>query len=59
LALFVVPRILSTLAPTKVGFLNRAEVSVVNEMLQRSVTGPQAVQLLPSTPQLIGFACIF
>jgi hypothetical protein len=55
----MVPRILSTLAPTKVGFLNRAEVSVVNEMLQRSVTGPQAVQLLPSTPQLIVFACIF
>jgi hypothetical protein len=45
----MVPRILSTLAPTKVGFLNRAEVSVVNQMLQRSVTGPQAVKLLQNT----------
>jgi hypothetical protein len=55
----MVPRILSTLAPTQVGFLNRAEVSVVNQMLQCTVTGSQAVQLLPNTPQLIEFTCLF
>jgi hypothetical protein len=50
---------LSTLPPTKVGSLNRTEVSVVNQMLQRGVTGSQAAQLAPSTPQLIEFVYFF
>jgi hypothetical protein len=54
-----VPRILSTLTPTKVGFLNRIEISVVNEMLQRGVAGSQVAQLGPNTLQLVDFVRFF